>query len=189
MEDLLRDGFAVFENNLSHTQIQKIRQEVTSNCKGEEWGDASNLSWVKDNNPQLKSIMSKLWPEGYHTTSWCIRVAQPDCDEGDWHVDYPTHDYEEPYPDCIHGIQVIIALDDFTLENGSTEIIPHSHTLRKYPTEPLISNMERERLTIKAGCLALWDSRLWHRSRENDTPFPRRSLIASFASKSVPVKD
>ena len=77
----------------------------------------------------------------------------------------------------------VITLDDFTLDNGSTQYIPKSHLLLRKPSshdQELLSSPTT--VTAPAGSLITWNGALWHRSSENKTEKPRSCLILSFAS-------
>lgn len=187
-EYLERYGYLILPGEHTKSDMMELRELVDEECDGEEWGDGTEFEAFALNGT-LSKIFEKIWPEGYHLTTWCIRIAQPGCRAGDWHVDYPTHDLEEPYPDIIHGIQIVIAIDDFTLENGATEVIPGSQTSGIYPREKMVNTMEKERVTMKAGSIGVWDSRLWHHSMPNTTGKPRRSFVGAYASKDIPVKE
>ena len=184
LSKLRRDGYIILEG----ANLYKLRKVADERCGGGEWGDASDLvGWGC--NAELEGILGELWPGGHHMTTWCIRIAQPGCKGGGWHVDYPTHDYEEPYPAELHGIQVVVAIDDFTLGNGATEIIPGSHESRRYPVTKEAAKLVKERVLMKSGSIAVWDSRLWHRTKANKTAKGRRSFVGAYSSVSVPLKD
>jgi hypothetical protein len=54
---------------------------------------------------------------------------------------------------------VILALDDFTINNGATLFIPRSHLVRKK-----ITNFDKAKpILIKKGTIAILDAALWHR--------------------------
>ena len=77
-----------------------------------------------------------------------------------WHID----------SDYIGGVriesgfsyQIIIMLEDFTVENGATHYVPNSHNIRTRPDRD--AKYDYERITGKAGSIGIIDSGLWHRS-------------------------
>ena len=81
---------------------------------------------------------------------------------------------------------VNIALDDFTADNGATEIWPGSHLLvdaddkeaatliipeQRHKTQP------STRTTMTAGSVVMRDMRTWHRGMPNNTHEPRTMLM------------
>eukprot|EP01043_Picozoa_sp_COSAG02_P005651 COSAG02_NODE_154_length_33067_cov_38.282092_20_plen_396_part_00 len=65
-------------------------------------------------------------------------TAQGSPQGGGWHVDYPLHDMQSPFPpEVVLGAQCNVCIDDFTVEN-STNFIIGSHETRTPP--PLAFN-------------------------------------------------
>jgi hypothetical protein len=60
-------------------------------------------------------------------------TAQGSPQGGGWHVDYPLHDMQPPFPpEVVLGAQCNVCIDDFTVEN-STNFIIGSHETRTPP--------------------------------------------------------
>lgn len=80
-----------------------------------------------------------------------------------WHTDwlYNYDDIKFGYGGSFH---TIIALDDFTEDNGPTELIPKSHKINKKPKR--YGNYKSKKLIMKSGSLAIIDSSLWHKPGE-----------------------
>lgn len=80
------------------------------------------------------------------------------------------------YPIIMSGL---IALENQTQLNGNTYLIPKSHQSSEYPDQ---SKEYPETLEIfsQSGDLVIWDSRLWHGSRENISGNTRWALIYTF---------
>ena len=82
-------------------------------------------------------------------------------------------------------IVVNITLDDFTIENGATEVWPESHFLvdasesesisLRIPPERYIEHPSRQ-VVMPAGSIFLRDMRTWHRGMPNTTDQPRTML-------------
>lgn len=72
-------------------------------------------------------------------------------------------------------------LDDFTHENGGTQVIPGSH---RWPAEALVKPPPRKgnckSIIAPAGSCFLWDGRLWHGTGINQTGEKRRSVSTFF---------
>ena len=89
------------------------------------------------------------------------------------HVDSPRI-----IPGYISKIGVILALDDFTVENGATYLLPRSHHMDLAPTsEDFFENAER--LIINAGDFAILDPRVWHCGGKNSSTDDRHAFTIS----------
>uniref|UniRef100_A0A0G4EY04 Fe2OG dioxygenase domain-containing protein n=1 Tax=Chromera velia CCMP2878 TaxID=1169474 RepID=A0A0G4EY04_9ALVE len=75
-------------------------------------------------------------------------------------------------------VNFIVAIDDFTEDNGATVIVPGSHlwpvTRVPSPSDP------RMPLTMRAGSVCCFSGRLWHGGGENRTSRERRAVICVF---------
>ena len=91
----------------------------------------------------------------------------------------PLHlDTYMPFPGPhTFSMQVIFILDDQTLENGCSLIVPGSHRLGEFPDRTFEGTVPLE---SKAGDMIVWDSRLWHGAGGNTLGHSRWSLIATF---------
>jgi ectoine hydroxylase-related dioxygenase (phytanoyl-CoA dioxygenase family) len=99
---------------------------------------------------------------------------------GAWHIDAPLTQMPGPLPDIPLTVQNAWMLDDFTLENGATRVLPKSHLLRKKPTWGYHSEEGEVILTAPAGSMAMWLSQTWHKSGPNTTDHPRRAILGYF---------
>jgi ectoine hydroxylase-related dioxygenase (phytanoyl-CoA dioxygenase family) len=81
-------------------------------------------------------------------------------------------------------------LDDFTLENGPTRIVPGSHRWRKLPQQELADPQAPhpgEVLVLgKAGDVVVMNTHAWHGGTANRTAFPRRALHAFYTRGDKP---
>lgn len=82
--------------------------------------------------------------------------------------------------DFLLMVQAVVMLDEFTVENGATLLLPGSQHSPDFPGEE----------AFDAGCLhavapegsiMLFDSRMWHAAGVNLTDQPRRCLTLSFS--------
>ncbi len=78
----------------------------------------------------------------------------------------------------INGMQVVILVEDSTIDNGCTVVVPGSHNSGRYTDREFCNTKP---LTGKAGDLIIWDSRLWHGTLENKTGKSRWALIATLS--------
>lgn len=72
-------------------------------------------------------------------------------------------------------LNIIVMLDDFTLENGATYLLPGSHLKKEKPSDEEFFS-RADRVVGKSGSIFFWDSNIWHAAGINKSSAPRRSL-------------
>lgn len=78
--------------------------------------------------------------------------------------------------DCV--VNIIVAIDDFTADNGATVIIPGSHAWSG-DRVPQPSDLHMP-VVMKAGSCCLFSGNLWHGGGANNTQKSRRGFIMVF---------
>ena len=81
--------------------------------------------------------------------------------------------YGVPRPHFPVVANTLIALDDFTRDNGATRVVPGSHR----SVEPVDQDAEAVDAEMPAGSLLVWDGAVWHGSGENRTADRFRTSI------------
>lgn len=76
-------------------------------------------------------------------------------------------------------LNMLIMLDDFTLENGATYLLPKSHLSDEKPNADLFYE-KAERAVGKRGDVLLFNSNLWHAAGINTTDMERRAITITF---------
>ena len=76
-------------------------------------------------------------------------------------------------------VNIIYALDDFTLENGATWIAPHSWD---WPKDRRAKTEDYERAVMRAGDAILFRGDLIHRGGANESGAPRRAISVSYCA-------
>lgn len=77
-------------------------------------------------------------------------------------------------------LNMLIMLDDFTIENGATLLLPFSHLNEKQTTDEEFAK-NAVHATGKAGDIIIWNSNLFHASGMNNTDNVRRALPITFS--------
>ena len=95
----------------------------------------------------------------------------PGTDPQGFHQDDGHYPLPRPRPTFIAN--TLIALDDFTKENGATRLVPFSHNW----TAPVRQDVEYEYSEMEAGSLLVFDGALWHSGGGNRTSEMRRRSI------------
>lgn len=75
-------------------------------------------------------------------------------------------------------MQCAVLLEDSTLDNGCTVLVPKSHRSDEYATQESFKTAAQ--VEGRAGDLVFWDSRTWHGARANESGGTRWAMIATF---------
>lgn len=75
-------------------------------------------------------------------------------------------------------MQCAVLLEDQNEKNGCTVVMPGSHLSNRYAPQDSFDNAVP--IEGKAGDVVVWDSRLWHGARANQSDGTRWSMIATF---------
>jgi ectoine hydroxylase-related dioxygenase (phytanoyl-CoA dioxygenase family) len=107
---------------------------------------------------------------------------------------YDDSFYRVPRPRPAYGVSAFWAIDDFTADNGATEIIPRSH---KWPDDavagkyfgdsfvngkhvPVVDHPDLEKVIMPAGSLMLTPGTLWHRGGANNSQGSRLAITPQY---------
>lgn len=124
-------------------------------------------------HPFAMEILTALigWPAILGNFS--ANIAQPGSQGGALHADQLF--VPMPWPAEPQGINFAWLLDDFTADNGATEVVLGSHA-RTDPSEKPAAAPEP--LIAPAGTVVAFESRVWHRTGNNRSDHPRAAAFA-----------
>lgn len=109
-------------------------------------------------------------------------ITEPGAAPGVLHADQVF--VPEPWPARPQGLNVAWCIDDFTAENGATEVVPGSHLLHRNPTAADAAASPVP-ILAPAGTLCAFDSRIWHRSGANRSADQTRAAVFPFYTTPV----
>ena len=111
-----------------------------------------------------------------------------------WHQDIPYWETWVDEPDA--KVTAMLFLDDSSLENGTLEVIPGSHTTGKWKTRTdsdVFGNLEMDptetegkpvvAVEVVAGSVLFFGPYLVHKSNPNTSDKPRRTLLYTYQPK------
>ena len=108
-------------------------------------------------------------------------IVEPGSEGGALHADQGG--YPPPWPTEPQGLNFTWLLDDFTADNGATEMVPNSHR-REDPSQP---PLERPLpATAPAGTVIAIEGRVWHRTGRNRSEAPRAAAFAWYVRTNLP---
>jgi ectoine hydroxylase-related dioxygenase (phytanoyl-CoA dioxygenase family) len=204
-KSISNDGYAVVPNFLKKSTLKEMKDALENISKREKENGQAYLYGKKGQNQRIYNLLSKdksfqdflncnflsetlkkvyyrpTLHEKYGLSSMAAHIIPPGGEAIPLHIDSVVPD---PIPPWMMRFIVIITLNEFTLTNGSTAVIPKSHKLCKRPSLDDIKKTRKKELvlTAPAGSLIMWDGLIWHRSTNNDSKFPRLSVIVSYGA-------
>ncbi len=114
-------------------------------------------------HPRVLGLLDALLEPGYLLSAALAINLLPGETAQAWHYDDGFYTLPRPRPPV--SISTIWALDDFTLTNGSTEVIPGSH--RWGAETPAEDDARRLPVVMPAGSAVVFSGTLWHRGGAN----------------------
>lgn len=205
LQNLRNDGYYVFNNFFNQDYFHKLKEE-TQRLTSQEAEGKGYFYGQDDKNQRIYNLISKssifvdflncpfihklcncyfdrpTFHDKFGMNSFSANIIHAGGSEGAWHIDSVLPDpIPTEYP---IRLQIIISIDDFTSENGSTAVVPKSHKLGRRPISDDHEFIKKNEKTIccPAGSMLIFDSSLWHKNTKNQTNKSRHSLLASFAA-------
>lgn len=89
-----------------------------------------------------------------------------------YHRDLPYQHFTSSRPLAVNAL---FCIDDFTLDNGATLVIPASHKEEAFPSDHLVTSSERI-VTAPAGSFIVLDCMTFHRGGHNASSRDRRAV-------------
>ncbi len=127
-------------------------------------------------HPRIVALLDRLLlPNWLLSTSQSIRLYPGETAQA-WHTDDAF--YLIPRPRGRLAVSTIWAIEDFTVENGATEVIPGSHRwAQEHPDE---RPHQAIKAVMPAGSVIVFDGALWHRGGDNRSPATRLALSPQY---------
>lgn len=130
---------------------------------------------------RLRSSVTAILGEGFLLSDFSLNVVFPHNKPDKVHMDYPFNEMRGELAHGILSVQCILALDDFTLENGATEFIPKSH--RNYYLPAKDEKLAFKKFVAPKGSLLIMTSSTWHRAGVNRSNSNRMAILLCFVER------
>lgn len=200
-DDIRQHGLALLCGQISDAQLQQARDATYSAVEedhrlgrkadkfGLDYGEGNVRVWnILNRHPvfrelvQLPMVLDLLrdvvgWPALLGNIS--ANIAQPGNDGGMLHADQIF--IPRPWPHEPQGMNFAWLLDDYTADNGATEVIPGSH-LAGDDVDTAELETRAEPVIAPAGTVMVFESRVWHRTGRNQSAHPRAGLFAWYST-------
>jgi ectoine hydroxylase-related dioxygenase (phytanoyl-CoA dioxygenase family) len=193
LESFQRDGFVIFEDAVDRAELDALvaalapyeaeRPMGRNAFEGQRSQRVYSLAGKGQpflrlaEHPRVIALLDRLLMPNYLlSTHQSIRL-HPGEQRQAWHTDDAF--YFAPRPHALPlAVSVIWAIEDFTEENGATEVIPGSH--RWGLDHPDTRDHDTATATMRAGSAIVFDAALWHRGGPNRTSGTRLAISPQY---------
>ena len=129
-------------------------------------------------NEKLLQLVSKLIRGSFHLNqqNGIINPAGDTYNQGMWHRDLPYQHFTSSSP---LGINALYCVDDFTIENGSTFVLPGTHKVTGFPSDIFVKENAKQ-ISAKAGSYIILDCMIFHSGGVNSSSNDRRAVNQVF---------
>jgi ectoine hydroxylase-related dioxygenase (phytanoyl-CoA dioxygenase family) len=200
IEELENNGFYKFESKIEKSWISKINNALPEIFKEHELLRRKNGNPITSEglamnalvgNPLFFDFLQHLIDidlissieESYFKTSCILNsltaLSNIPGEEGVFHkkIHRDIRGYSGEAPILLN---MLVMLDDFTVENGATLLYPRTHLEE---SKPSLDELENNCVSAvgKAGDIIIWNSNLFHASGVNKTDDVRRAIPLTFS--------
>lgn len=202
LEQIKKDGYCVLPQVLSQNQVNNFLTKIKELYKETKDKICQDTPYLNTNQPNVYNLQNKdinfiklLFDNKeiehilikHLNDKWYKQIPQ---DQPNYilrsfgarssNSALPLHiDSFIPYQgEEVIAMQMVIVLEDMSIENGCTVVIPGSHQIGEYADNTKFNDATP--LLLKAGDIAIWDSRIWHGTTNNKTEDTRWTIIATF---------
>src|SRR5687768_7154061 len=193
LEQFERDGFVILENVLSPAEIAELTRAVAphdanrpmgrNEFEGELSQRVYSLAGKGDvflrvaEQPRVIALVERLlMPNFLLSTLQSIRLHPGETEQA-WHTDDAFYFMPRPHRLPL-AVSVIWAIEDFTEDNGATEVIVGSH--RWGHEHPDAREYESVMAEMPAGSAIVFDGALWHRGGANRSAGTRLAISPQY---------
>jgi ectoine hydroxylase-related dioxygenase (phytanoyl-CoA dioxygenase family) len=193
-EQIRNIGFAVIDSGYSESELLQFSDEFNATRKRyvETYGEQELKSINEYNtirsplthggdaflklalNENLMSVLKKLIQGKFilNQQNGIINPPKETYNQAAWHRDLPYQHFVSTKPLAINAL---FCVDNFTIENGATFVIPASHKSEAFPSENYIKRNAIQ-VQAKAGSFILLDCMMFHAGGYNTTSSSRRAV-------------
>jgi ectoine hydroxylase-related dioxygenase (phytanoyl-CoA dioxygenase family) len=193
-DQIMRLGYAVVDPGFTEAEVTEIgtRFDVARAAYTELWGlerlraaDEHNgirqpMAIDRDTfaklalNPRILEVVGRLIQGQFilNQQNGVINPAGEGYNQGQWHRDLPYQHFISSTPLAINALYCV---DDFTIQNGSTWVLPATHKSAAFPSADYLGH-HAVQVEARAGHYILLDCMLYHSGGFNRSGRERRAV-------------
>mgnify|MGYP001035309202 CR=1 FL=1 len=199
-ESLQKKGYAKFKKGISTEWVQKINEALPQIFEEHESLRRANNNPITSNGFAMNALIGNSiffdflqhlidnkiidWIEENYFRDKCILnsfTALSNIPGEDKVFHKKVHrDIRGFSSDVMLMLNMLVMLDDFTLENGATLLLPKSHLCVEAPSHEVFKSNSIPAIGV-AGDIIIWNSNLFHASGTNNSHKVRRALPITFS--------
>jgi ectoine hydroxylase-related dioxygenase (phytanoyl-CoA dioxygenase family) len=192
LDHLHQQGYVVIPSLLSRGQIGRIKAELAPYLRGTLRGRNDFEGFETERvyallakapviaelveHPRILPMLDRLLAPNYLLSANLAIQLYPGETRQPLHFDDGF--YKVPRPRRAYGVSTIWAIDEFTTDNGATEIIAGSHLWGA--ERPAEDDPRIESVIMPAGSVIVFMGTLWHRGGANQSAAPRLAITPQY---------
>lgn len=196
LTQLRHDGYAILQRAVSLDLVERIRAELAPYLQRRRMGRNDFEGFASERvygllakapaiaelveHGEVLAIVDALLPRNYLLSAALAINVHPGETPQDFHIDdaagHSGHPIFAP-PRDMYGVSAIWALDDFTVDNGATEVIPGSH---RWGPEQTPADDLAVKAVMPAGSVLLMAGNLVHRGGANTSRSTRLAITPQY---------
>jgi ectoine hydroxylase-related dioxygenase (phytanoyl-CoA dioxygenase family) len=192
VERVRRQGYVIIPSLLSRAQIEGLKSALAPYLRGTLLGRNNFEGFHTERvyallakvplvaelveHPRVLALLDQLLTPNYLLSANLAIQLYPGETRQPLHFDDGF--YQVSRPRRAYGVSAIWAIDEFTADNGSTEIIPGSHLWGE--ERPAEDDPRIEAMMMPPGSVLLFLGTLWHRGGANRSGAPRLAITPQY---------
>jgi ectoine hydroxylase-related dioxygenase (phytanoyl-CoA dioxygenase family) len=191
LADLQRDGYVLLEDVLDPADVKHARDELdrilvdTPYGRGDFEGRKTRRVYalfgktraldVMATHPTILALLDEVLGE-YHLSAPTAIDIGPGERSQPLHPDDATYPIPRPHPELV--VNIMWPLQEFTEANGTTRIVPGSHTwVDRFPGP----DTDTVSVEMPAGAALVYLGSVWHGGGANTTDEPRLGVVMHYS--------
>jgi len=201
LEELAIVGYTVIDDVVPADELAAVRtkldrvyrtQQAETSASGFELADIQEENQVRAplcyddhflelaRHPRVIEVVRRVLGNYFliHLQIGIINVPSTENRQAVWHRDLLYQDFVISRP---LAVSAMVCIDDFRVETGGTQVVPHTHKIEQMPSREFIDK-HAVSIEARAGSVFLMDSMMVHKAGFNASPNIRRGLNTIYAS-------
>lgn len=200
VDAIAANGFSIMEDAIDPAWRQEIRDEIArlesvrpggdippqpfSGLVTRRWFDLLNDAEVWQRvaiHPWVLAVLRHVLGDGFLLSTMGTAVVGPGEKAQPIHVDDGVYQFPRPHPNLV--CNTMWAIDDFTVENGATCVVPGSHAYSHDPRPG--DRFDTTQLVMPAGSVGFVVGTCYHGAGANTTAHDRTALTINYCNGSM----